>query len=73
MNDNPNLLTTRFSTGRGDDEQYIYSDITLRDIFAAFALAGMMANSAQMPNIICPAAYEYADAMLKEREKRKEK
>ena len=51
--------------------------ITLRDLFAAFALAGMLSHSKQSPREatehkdgIAQPAYQFADAMLAEREKK---
>lgn len=52
----------------------IYADshgMSLRDYFAAKALAAMVTNSETLGTAaqLAPIAYRYADAMLKEREK----
>lgn len=46
--------------------------MSLRDYFAGQALAGMLANpknTVSSPHVDSSYAYQYADAMLKEREK----
>lgn len=53
------------------------SGMTLRDYFAAAALQGLLANNDEpelpedvhMHDYVAANAYEYADSMLKEREK----
>jgi hypothetical protein len=42
------------------------TEITLRDLFAGFALAGMIAAH-MSPEGLCEAAYSAADKLLKER------
>ena len=51
----------------------VIGDLTLRDVFAAFALQAYLANVAQFDepidaDLAARAAFVYADAMLKERE-----
>jgi hypothetical protein len=45
--------------------------MTLRDYFAAKALGGLLADTAitASPELVAKVSYEYADAMLKERNK----
>lgn len=50
----------------------VHSDITLRDLFAAFAIAGQAAYEGMEgndPKLWAGCAYEVADAMLAERAK----
>jgi hypothetical protein len=72
---NPPLVESFINTITGDDRVIdIASHVTLRDLFAAAALAGLIAfpDTAtkfedaieQLPKV----AYEYADATLKHRE-----
>jgi hypothetical protein len=65
---NPALLTIEPTTAA------TYSDVTLRDLFAAAALTGLRANQASggwsdKPEKIAEYAYRDADAMLAERAK----
>ena len=68
---NPPLFA-RVHTHGGTVQEYS-TDITLRDLFAAFTLAGLNANPVIDINSETSAkiAYEDADAMLAEREKAK--
>lgn len=63
--ENPLLL----SSSDPNTEQPCY--ITLRDLFAAFALAGMKADPtcSVKPGVLAAEAYDVADAMLEERAK----
>ena len=63
--ENPHLVCTGPGTGPGKDDGG--KCFTLRDLFAAFALAGQLANGEDLD----PAkwAYHVADQMLAEREK----
>lgn len=66
--DIPAFPTIDANTNGGD---YGTPGMTLRDYFAAKALAGMLANSsidALKPEEFSSDAYLYADAMLKKRE-----
>jgi hypothetical protein len=71
---NPALLTIEPTTAA------TYSDVTLRDLFAAAALRGLLSKQgacgdqiadevAQEPDKAAECAYEFADAMLRERAK----
>ncbi len=72
--ENPPLLCCEVIPDR--NAVSVYTDISLRDLFAAFALAGMLAHSKQDPieaitepiGLAAP-AYRFASAMLAEREK----
>lgn len=75
--ENPRLLTWEYE---GDDckDTVLLSDITLRDLFAAAALAGIAANPECVMRGVEPlehqaayakAAFATADAMLRERER----
>lgn len=67
--EDPRLFETRLSIKTGE---YLYgTHVTLRDLFAASALAGMLAN-AEYQNPVA-AAFKYADSMLAERVWVKEK
>ena len=46
-----------------------YDGMTLRDYFAAKALQGLLSGRNHIAEVNVRLAYEYADAMLKEREK----
>lgn len=43
-------------------------EITLRDLFAAFALAGILASDAEYEDLPANTAYAFADDMLKARD-----
>jgi hypothetical protein len=66
---NPPLVWTSANMGGGIHD--IRCEVTLRDLFAAFALAGLEAdpNVDMCANAIAEAAYADARAMLAEREK----
>ena len=53
------------------DTDYYYTMVTLRDLFAGFALAGLLANPQILmePKDAADTAGEHADALLKERAK----
>lgn len=58
----------------GDDPSHEYDGMSLRDYFAAKALAGLMAFPGTLdgsldktPSTVARTAYNYADAMLAER------
>lgn len=50
----------------------IETEITLRDLFAAFAVTGIIAadDNCNTARVLADIAYDQADAMLAEREKR---
>ena len=52
---------------RSGEWGYAYPGMTLRDWFAGMALAGMLANSDT--HITAATAYDFADAMIAERNK----
>ena len=66
--DNP-ILFNDYRTGPSDEVPVLFTDITLRDLFAAAALNGMIANSRLIikPEGFASNAYAYADLMLAER------
>jgi hypothetical protein len=74
MTDNPKLFHRERSFMEGPLE--ITTDITLRDLFAAAALTGIIAacdeplGSSYEPKMVSSDAYAVADAMLKERAER---
>lgn len=47
------------------------NNMTMRDLFAAFALAGMLANDSRRENVylLSNDAYKCADAMIEQRNK----
>jgi hypothetical protein len=47
------------------------NEMTMWDLFAAFALAGIIANREQHPDFAARHACDYADAMLEQRKQRK--
>ena len=50
--------------------EIVYKMPNLRDQFAAVALIGLLTNASQYrPDYQADRAYDYADAMMKEREK----
>lgn len=57
----------------GGEAFVYYSAVTLRDLFAAFAMAGMWAAAHRFDDsigkVFAGASYEQADAMLRAREK----
>lgn len=68
---NPRLFD-RGSKDRGDgsDPKEYCTEITLRDLFAAFALAGLSTSPSRPSATDAKCAYEAADAMLAEREEK---
>ena len=72
MSANPVLFET-YTDGCIADGNFVVrtqTDITLRDLFAAFAMAGLLAYADdQAFSSISDYAYRHADAMLAEREK----
>jgi hypothetical protein len=70
--DNPKLFETRTAIRLADGEQepYLSTDITLRDLFAGFVYAGSISNPTHEETDIeshSKWAYQVADAMLKAR------
>lgn len=68
---NPELINTTY-----DEGMWVWSDITLRDLFAGLAMQGMCANHGTYgtnngPTSISQRAFEVADAMLFAREESK--
>ena len=59
--------TRAFPTG-----QDRFGGMTLRDYFAGQALMGMLARTVYNRNSMAKFSYQYADAMLKEREEENE-
>jgi len=72
MNDkphNPELMAADLIQSTTTQEQiYPFTEITLRDLFAAVALLGLMEGKEGRTD--CQGAYETADRMLIERQKR---
>ena len=68
---NPPLFTTHWCTTESGNADYS-TEITLRDLFAAFALSGFLGDTIS-PGVndadIAKASYTLADAMLAERSK----
>lgn len=62
-----------WTPGRGLTDEMVhdsmYGRLRLRDLFAAFALAGIIANPDSMSANVAETAYAYADAMLTQRNK----
>jgi hypothetical protein len=58
-----------FREGSKMAEDIPEAGMTLRDVFAAFALAGLIANpSHEHPSSAADHAYQYADAMMLKRD-----
>ena len=51
------------------DNQSGYQGMSLRDVFAVFAMNAMLVERGRVPEKLAVNAYEVADAMLKERAK----
>jgi len=73
---NPQLFDwLKRETSEGKVENVYETDVTLRDLFAAFAMTGLYASGtvekrAHTYDKVAHTAYEMAEAMLIEREKR---
>lgn len=66
---NPPLVESEYADG--PDAVFVSSGITLRDLYAGFALAGMLARDVDSrPDDVEAVAFQYADSMLSERERR---
>lgn len=63
-----NSVLGKLKAEKIDDGYTFEGGLTLRDYFAAQAIAGIMKDST-VPKSIARRVYEIADAMLKEREK----
>lgn len=69
---NPVLFEWEYADELPDTAVTIGTEVTLRDLFAAFALAGNIAHDRQAfdnPSMAASWAYEHADAMLRARAK----
>lgn len=63
------FITGRTEDLHGDHKGYFYADVDLRDLFAAFALAGLAAHDDEyLLEAAGKRAYQYADAALAARE-----
>jgi hypothetical protein len=60
-------LNGRTEDIHGNHTGYFYIELPLRDLFAAFALAGLMEEGLH-PGVAAKEAYEYADAAIAARE-----
>jgi hypothetical protein len=74
MPDNPLMFSYDVKRGIDGSTHTVVSSITLRDMFAAFALNGLMASNAvcspaATEEVAARAAFNLADAMLAERAK----
>jgi hypothetical protein len=67
----PNEGGHKFASGNDVRKTLPHPGMTLRDYFAAKALGGLLADTAitASPELVAKVSYEYADAMLKERNK----